>query len=148
MLFLGEQALLWGDRQRATSQLFDAVTLARHPGDQVTRVLACLYLQQLGVETSDLQPEVVGLGLPALEVLLLLNQAMARRQAGDEPECRNLLAAAVRAERETTLPLHLHHRLLLAVGKEKRARRLVAEIAARLPGSLRRRFLGLMRRAR
>ena len=148
MLFLGEQALLWGERQRATSQLFDAVTLARRPGDHVTRVLACLYLQQLGVRTPDLQAEVLGLGLPALEVLLLLNQAMARRQAGDEPECRNLLARAVRAKREVTLPLHLHHRLLLAMGKGKRARRLVEEIAARLPGSLRRRFASLMRRAR
>jgi len=148
MLFLGEQSLLWGDRQQATSQLFDAVTLARRPGDHVTRVLACLYLEQLGVETSDLQAQVLGLGLPALEVLLLLNQAMARRQAGDESQCRNLLARAVRAQRDVTLPLHLHLRLLLATGKDKRAQRLVEDIGGRLSGSRRRRFLGLMRRAR
>ncbi|MHC4812489.1 MAG: serine/threonine-protein kinase [Planctomycetota bacterium] len=148
MLFLGEQALLWGDRRRATSQLFDAVTLATRPGDHVTRVLACLYLQQLEVKTDDLEAEVSKLGLPALEVLLLLNQAADCRREGNEQERRDLLAKAVRVEREVTVPLHLHHRLLLALGKHKHARRLVEEIAARLSGALRRRCVSLMRRAR
>ncbi len=135
MLFLGEQAMLWGDRPRATSQLFDAVSLATRPGDHVTRVLACLYLQQLGIETPELESSVQSLGLPALEIQLLLNRGT-----------DNDLAAAVRMESQVTVPLHLHHRLLLAAGQEKPARRLVAEIATRLSGPRRRRFLRLMRR--
>jgi hypothetical protein len=56
------------------------------------------------------------------------------------------LAQAVRAESQVTVPLHLHHRLLLATDKKTRARRLVDEVAARLSRPLRRRFLGLMRK--
>lgn len=140
MLFLGEQALLWGDHQKATSQLFDAMTLAQRPGDQVTRVLALLYLEQMGVETPDLGEQVSALGVPALEVHWLLNQAAAKQQQG--------FPSVPGTVRRLTLPLHLQHRLLLALDKKDRARRLVEKVAARLSGSRRRRFLALMRRKR
>ncbi len=142
LLFLGEQSVLHGDKEAATDQLLQAIALARQQQDLITQSMAQLYLQSMGQKVEAKRPE-----LPVQLMFWRLLQAESQRRAGHDDEARHSLTATTRLERQITVPLHLHRRLLWATGRKHSDKQLVQEIAADLPvGNMRRRFLAFQKK--